>query len=60
MINVFHRTAELDVHVTVDANQAAFVFCLAPFETDDDFFIDPAVTYSLAESRKVLGRGYGF
>jgi len=45
MINVFDRAAELNVHVTIDADQAAFVLCLAPFETDDDFFVDSIMMY---------------
>lgn len=55
MINELYRAAELNVHITVDADQAAFVFRLAPFETDDDFFIDPVVTRLLAESQSNLG-----
>lgn len=41
MINELHCTAELNIHITVDANETAFVFGLAPFETDNDFFVDP-------------------
>lgn len=44
MINVLHRAAELDVHVTINANQPAFVLCLAPFETYDNFFINSVIT----------------
>jgi hypothetical protein len=59
MINVLNRTAELDIHVTVDADQAAFVLCLAPFETDDDFFVDSMTRRSLVESQRGLGEGMG-
>ena len=41
LINPLLRARQLDVHITVNANETAFVFCLTPFETDDDFFIDP-------------------
>jgi hypothetical protein len=44
MINVLHRAAELDVHVTINANQAAFVLCLAPFEAYNNFFVNSVIT----------------
>jgi len=31
---------QLNVHVTINADETAFVLCLAPFETNDDFFVD--------------------
>jgi hypothetical protein len=34
------RPAQLDVHVRVDADQPPFVFRLAPFEPDEDLFVD--------------------
>jgi hypothetical protein len=40
MVDKLYRAAELDVHVAVDADEAAFVLGLAPFEADDDFFVD--------------------
>ena len=55
MINILHRATELDVHVTVDADQATFVLGLAPFETDDNFFVDSVMKGSLAESRRDFG-----
>lgn len=41
MINKFYRAAELDIHIAVDADETASVLCLAPFEANDDFLIDP-------------------
>jgi hypothetical protein len=48
MINKFYRAAELDVHIAVDADEAAFVLCLAPFKADYDFFVDPWYIFLLA------------
>ena len=36
----------MDIHVTIDANKTAFVLGLAPFETYDDFFVDPIIPRS--------------
>ncbi len=41
LINPLLGTRQLDIHITVDAHETALVFCLAPFETDNDFFVDP-------------------
>ena len=56
MIYELHRAAKLDIHITVDADQAAFVLCLTPLQADDDFFVDPVVMRLLAESWKRFGR----
>jgi hypothetical protein len=55
MINEFHRATELNVHITVDADQTAFILGLAPFEADNDFFINPVVICSLAENQNGFG-----
>jgi hypothetical protein len=60
MINVLDRAAELNVHVTIDADQAAFVLCLAPFETDDDFFVDSVMIYSSVGDKVGCEGGIGF
>lgn len=41
LINILLRARQLDIHIAVDANKSTLVFGLAPFETDDDFFVDP-------------------
>lgn len=51
MINVLHRATKLNIHIAVDANQSAFVLRLAPFETDDDFFVDSIFAYLLVEDQ---------
>ena len=40
LINPLLCARQLDVHVTIDAHETAFVFGLAPFETDNDLFVD--------------------
>lgn len=40
LVDPLLRARQLDVHIAVDADESAFVLGLAPFETDDDFFID--------------------
>ena len=39
-INELLRIRKLNVHVRVDAYQPTVIFSLAPFETDDDRFVD--------------------
>ena len=41
-INELLGIRKLDIHVRIDADQAAVVFGLAPFETDYDWLVDTA------------------
>jgi len=42
-VDVFLCVGELNIHVRVDANKSTFVFCLSPFQADDNFFVDQAL-----------------
>ena len=41
LIDPLLRTRQLNVHVAINADQAAFIFGLAPFKSDDNLFVDP-------------------
>lgn len=45
LINPLFCARQLDVHVTVYADQAAFVFCLSPLQTDDNFLVDQVLQH---------------
>jgi hypothetical protein len=46
LINPLLCTRQLNVHVAVDAYETTLVLCLAPFETDNDFLVDPMTVAS--------------
>jgi hypothetical protein len=41
LVNPLLCARQLNVHVAVDAHKTTLVLCLAPFETDNDLFVDP-------------------
>lgn len=40
-INVLLRIRQLYVHVGIYTDESSVVLCLAPFEADDDWLVDP-------------------
>lgn len=45
-IDEFFRIVQLDVHVGVDTDERAFVFCLTPLQSHDHFVVDPGPSVS--------------